>query len=128
MAQTNAYQVGQVWTYDTAAEDSGSLIKIQAIEMVGPEDKQQTIYHISMSDIALKGASQDRINAGHLPVSRETLDMSVTSLTSNPQDFPDLDYRTGMAEWRRANGGWFTISLQDIAGVLRKSFARVPTD
>lgn len=109
-----AYAEGQVWEYTTRPEDAGSLIKIQQVESspTGP------IYHISMTGlrIAKSGAQMD---AAHLPVSRETLDASVTRLAT-PQaaarNFPDP--REGIAIWRQDNGGVFTISLSDIANVI----------
>lgn len=109
-----AYAEGQVWEYSTRPEDAGSLIKIQQVESspAGP------IYHISMTGlrIAKSGAPTD---AAHLPVSRETLDASVTRLAT-PQaaarKFPDP--REGIAIWRQDNGGVFTISLSEIAGII----------
>ena len=47
-AEERDYAVGQVWAYDTAPEDKGSLIQIREIEQIGPADAPMTVYHISM--------------------------------------------------------------------------------
>jgi hypothetical protein len=74
-----------------------------------------TVYHISMAGISV---GQDMpIGVGHLPVSRATLDASVTELVADAPPFDD--YTEGKAQWEAANGGVFTISLREIAGFLR---------
>lgn len=118
-AEEREYAVGQVWTYDTAPEDKGSLIQIREIEQIGPPDQPMTVYHISMSGVSV---GQDvPIGLGHLPVSRATLDASVTGLVANAPPFDD--YTEGKAQWQAANGGVFTISLKEIAEIVRSQVA-----
>ena len=123
VAETHDYSVGQVWEYRTAPEDSGSLLKIQTIETIGPETDPSEVFHISLIGIDLAGDGSNVSDLQHLPVSRKTLDESVTRLSDSAAEFPD--YHEGLAEWRRANGGVFTISVAEIADVIRVSFARV---
>ena len=116
VAQPNAYAVGQVWEYRTAPQDQGSLIRIQEIEPRGPDD--EPVFHISMINIhAADGGLIPEIQ--HLPVSRETLDSSVTRLSDSDAGFPD--YRAGLEQWRQARGGVFTITLAEIGDVIRQS-------
>jgi hypothetical protein len=75
-----------------------------------------------MTGIAVP-AQPEPIAVGHLPVSRQTLDSSVTKMVSAAPAFPD--YREGKAEWNAANGGVFTISLREIADILREQVARM---
>jgi hypothetical protein len=118
-AEERDYAVGQVWAYDTAPEDKGSLIQIREIEQIGPADAPMTVYHISMSGVAV---SQDKpVGIGHLPVSRATLDASVTRLVADAPPFDD--YTKGKAEWQAAEGGVFTISLKEIAEIVRSQVA-----
>lgn len=121
--QTREYAVGQVWAYQTAPGDEASLIKIQEVDTVGPKD-QMEVFHISM--IGLEVPWQDGpLVIQHLPVSRETLDASVTVQVESTAVFPD--YREGRAVWEEANGGVFTITLAEIADFLRDQF-RPPTE
>jgi hypothetical protein len=118
-AEEREYAVGQVWAYDTAPEDTGSLIQIREIEQIGPVDQPITVYHVSMSGVSV---GQDKpIGIGHLPVSRSTLDASVTGLVADAPPFDD--YTGGKAEWEAANGGVFTISLREIAEIIRSQVA-----
>ena len=119
-----AYAAGQVWEYSTRPEDAGSLIKIHQVET----SSAGSIYHISMTGIRL---TNDRppIDAGHLPVSRETLDASVTHLASPlaaNRTFPDP--RDGIAIWRENEGGVFTIPLAQIAEILAGQMAKLPSE
>jgi len=118
IALANDYAVGQVWEYETSPEDHGSLIRIQAIETIGPNSKPIEVFHISMINIHLADGTLIP-EVQHLPVSRETLDSSVTKLSDSRASFPD--FRDGLARWRDAHGGVFTITLAEIGDVIRQS-------
>lgn len=110
-----AYAVGQVWRYRTRSDDPGSLLKIQQIEAgsaLGP------IYHISIIGVRL---GQDRrvSEIAHTPVSRQTLDGSVTEMAASDARFPDA--APGIAQWRAASGGVFTLSVAEIVEVIDKT-------
>jgi hypothetical protein len=114
-AAQDRYAVGQVWEYQTRPQDGGSLIRIQRIEELPGHG---TVYHISMIGIRIGDATQ---TAGHLPVSRQTLDASVTRLSASTAEFPDAS--EGIAEWRRPQGGVFTTTLAEIADFLEKALS-----
>ncbi|RJY09177.1 hypothetical protein [Aurantiacibacter aquimixticola] len=118
-AQEVHYEPGQVWTYETAPGDNGSLIKIQEIEALEGKEPIE-VFHISMIGIRLADGT---VLPGimHMPVSRRTLDHSVIELSDSDVPFPD--HREGLAMWRDANGGVFTISLAAIADVVREQVA-----
>ena len=109
-----AYAAGQVWEYRTRAQDSGSLLKVQQVE-TDPAGKP--IYHISLIGIHVQGLRGEE--AQHLPVSRETLDASVTRLSSSRAPFPDPS--EGITIWRDAHGGVFTIPVAEIVDVIAAS-------
>ncbi|VVS98759.1 hypothetical protein [Erythrobacter sp. EC-HK427] len=116
-AQDHAYAVGQVWEYEEAPGDEGSLIKIQQIETIGPPDDPFLVYHISIigldfSDFGIPDEVQ------HVPVSVGSLDMSVTLQHTGDATFPD--HSEGVRMWHEANGGVFTISLAEIVGIVRE--------
>ena len=107
-SEPDRYAAGQVWEYRTRPADTGSLLKIQRVDQdanLGP------IYHISVIGLSLRSQKMDPV-LSHTPVSRETLDASVTRLSTKPSTFPDPS--EGIAQWRSAGGGVFTITVAEI--------------
>jgi len=118
-ASPNRYSEGQVWAYKTRPQDIGSLVKIQKVENapIG------TIYHVSLIGIHVNPTTVTVLQ--HAPVSQQTLDESVTSQVNDPGTFPDAS--DGIAQWRDAHGGIFTITLEQIADLTTKMLiARQP--
>lgn len=115
------YAAGQVWEYHTRDGDEGSLVKIQKIEQLGAAEKAYTVYHVSVIGVHFRGVAFDGTLA-HLPVSRETLDASVTRLSASTAAFPDAT--PGIAEWRAAKGGVFTIPLAKIVTFVEQSIGQ----
>lgn len=109
-----AYAEGQVWEYKTRPQDQGSLLKIQRVET---DPAGGPIYHISVIGLRIEGMPGE--NIPHLPVSRETLDASVTRLSPLKPDFPSPD--EGIQMWRDARGGVFTITIAEIVGIIQKA-------
>lgn len=105
-AQTPRYREGQVWAYRTRPGDAGSLLKIQRIEQQGGRQ----IYHISIIGVHFHTPGITGM-LPHEPVSQETLDRSVTEQHADPGTFPSADQ--GIAEWRRARGGVFTVTVAE---------------
>lgn len=114
------YAQGQVWEYKTRPQDAGSLLKIQRIET----DGKQPVYHISVIGVHFTQAGFDG-KLPHLPVSKETLDASVTRLSPTTPDFP-TNFEDGIAEWRKANGGIFTLPVAQIIEVIQQSVSGQP--
>ena len=110
------YAPGQVWEYRTRPQEPESLLRIQQVEG-GPDGKP--IYHIGVIGVRIPGIPSGMV--GHLPVSRETLDASLTRLSPRTGDFPDAS--DGIAEWRSAHGGVFTAPVADIIDILQKAIA-----
>lgn len=113
-----AYAEGQVWEYKTRPEDVGSLLRIQTIEELPGFAKLGPVYHISIVGVHYPGLSLGS-ELQHAPVSRQTLDASVTRLSSSAAKFPDP--AAGITEWRAANGGVFTIPVSDIVAAVGKT-------
>ena len=106
------YAVGQIWNYHTRPQDVGSLVKIQQFEMMDGKP----VYHVSIIGVHL--GRRDVVGTlPHLPVSDVTLDASVTQQSVKTGDFPE-SVAEGMAEWRRAHGGGWTIPLDQIVEVV----------
>jgi len=113
-----AYAAGQVWRYASRAGDEGSLLKIGRVETDPAFQHGLPIYHISLIGVHL-GRDQNLTVIGHLPVSKETLDKSVTVLTESNAEFPDVS--EGIDQWKQANGGVFTISVAEIVAIVDQS-------
>jgi hypothetical protein len=112
------YSAGQIWAYKTRPSDRNSLLKIQQVEnhpTLGP------VYHISIIGIHLSDATAGS-QIDHSPVSQATLDMSTTHLVKSDVVFPDP--APGIAQWRNANGGIFTISVAEIVDFVDQQTAR----
>jgi hypothetical protein len=122
-AAPNIYAAGQVWEYRTRAADPGSLLKIQRIDTDPRRAEHRTIYHISIIGVRLNDPAVRR-EISHVPVSRETLDDSVTRLSSSNVPFPDAS--DGIAEWERAKGGVFTTPIARIIDVVEQTMRNMP--
>jgi hypothetical protein len=109
-----AYAAGQVWEYRTRPQEPESLLKIQRVEA---DPAGRPIYHISLIGLHIAGLKGGE--AQHLPVSKATLDASVTRLSASTAAFPDPS--EGIALWRQAKGGVFTIPVAEIVGVIEQS-------
>jgi hypothetical protein len=122
-AQRPAYAEGQVWEYRTRPQDAGSLVRIQKVELWPKGEHAAPIYHVSVVGLRFDAPQLSAGAIEHLPVSRETLDASVTRLAADQSasGFPSAE--EGMAEWRAANGGVFTITLAEIVQLLESTVA-----
>jgi hypothetical protein len=112
------YQAGQVWEYQTRPGDEGSLLKIQSIDSDPAYAKVAPIYHITVIGVHFHGSPMASA-IQHLPVSRHTLDESVTHIHDGEAEFPSAD--DGIAQWRSAKGGVFTIAVAEIIEVVDKT-------
>ena len=117
------YAVGQVWEYRTRPGDEGSLLKIQRVEPYpnAPAGDALRVYHISIIGVRL-GPEHAPTDLQHLPVSEVTLDASVTRRSESRAAFPTSD--EGIAEWRAAQGGVFTISVAEIVGIVDQTVSQ----
>jgi hypothetical protein len=59
----------------------------------------------------------------HFPVSQVTLDASVTHRSNSTAPFPAAD--EGIAQWRAAQGGVFTIPVAEIVGIADQAASRL---
>ncbi|MCJ2189235.1 hypothetical protein [Novosphingobium beihaiensis] len=99
-ARPQDYAEGQVWQYATRAQDAGSLVKIQRIEM----KDGRPVYHVSVTGAHFSGVPETSV-LEHLPVSEETLDASVTRRVRSTRAFANIAIDGDIAEWHAMNGG-----------------------
>ncbi|MCJ2178093.1 hypothetical protein [Novosphingobium album (ex Hu et al. 2023)] len=108
-ARPQDYAEGQVWQYATRAQDAGSLVKIQRIEM----KDGRPVYHVSVIGAHFAGVSEAGV-LEHLPVSEETLDTSVTRQVPGAPAFAGIAIDADIAEWRAQQGGVLNGSLAQV--------------
>lgn len=119
-ASGDPYAVGQVWEYRTRPQEPQSLLVIREIEDSAAMGR---IYHVSVTGIRAD-AKWGPTDLAHSPVSRQTLDASVTRLSDRrPESMPD--HRPGIADWRAAGGGVFTISIAEIIDLIDQQLSGV---
>jgi hypothetical protein len=115
------YAEGQVWEYRTRPGDENSLLKIQKVNDPDGPGPAEPIYHLSAIGVDLGPGVVGMLP--HFPVSRETLDASVTRLSlETARAFPSAT--AGIEEWREANGGVFNIPVAQIIGIARDTLAQ----
>ena len=108
----NDYAAGQVWRYHTRPGEEGSLLKIHAAEPYGDD----SVFHVTLSGLG--------VPLGHLPVSREALDQSVAG-PAEAADAAFPDPGEGLAAWRAAEGGVFTLPVAMIVQLMDDAAAGV---
>jgi hypothetical protein len=113
------YAEGQVWEYNTRPQEAGSLLKIQRISVLDGK----SVYHLSL--IGVRFSRRDIAGVlPHIPVSKETLDASVTKRSSSTAAFPTTAVDEGIAEWQRAKGGVFTIPVSEILDIVDQQMSQ----
>ena len=97
---------GQVWEFRARADEDHALVKIQQVDL--SPDNGDEIFHVSLIGLRCRHGTE----LPHVPVSRQTLLASITRLARDYGQFPD--HLEGLEEWRKAEGGVYSISLADI--------------
>jgi hypothetical protein len=122
-AQTQKYAEGQVWEYRTRPGEESSLLRIGKIETVGAAGE---VFHISIVGLRIAVPQQPDVRLTelpHVPVSRRTLDQSVTKLSKTVLKSPD--FSKSYADWRKnadaGRVGVFTVSVASIVGSVEET-------
>jgi len=117
MSSARDYAAGQVWTYHTNKGDQGSTLQINKVEQ---DPKLGAIFHISVFGLRI---SNPRVAGGiltelpHLPVSKETLDKSVESLSHAP--IRPVAYEEGYAHWKKEfDAGHLSVYTMSVAEIV----------
>jgi hypothetical protein len=113
--QDDKFKEGQVWKYNTRSGEENSTITILKVEKY---DKDGIVIHIYVSGLKVKNPhkqSGQSDEIGHLPLSKEAILKSVTTLVSENNKLPD--YEEGYENWKDAfdnnKGGVFSITVQE---------------
>lgn len=121
--QDDKFKVGQIWDYQNRTGEENSKITILKVEKYYGKE---IVIHIYVNGLKIKnelranGVSDD---IGHLPMSKESLDKSVTKLISENNKLPD--FKEGYENWKEAfdnkKGGIFTISVSETINFVEET-------
>lgn len=117
------FAVGQVWHYQARPQESDSEIVVCKIEPLG--DKR--VVHISVRGLQLRNphtSSGVQDSLPHLPLDEETLHACVTELVQENAPLPD--YEEGYDDWKRNQGGVWTVPLSELLTVLEEAVSPKP--
>jgi hypothetical protein len=125
-AAAQEFREGQIWRYDTRPGEETSRLFIARIDRgLGYEP----IYHIYLDGLQLKnplfpGGMQDHLP--HAPVTRQTLEASVTELVEEGAAMPDIaeGYATWLLAFEKGQAGIFTLPVKEIVQVVEDAFAQ----
>lgn len=121
--QTDKYEVGQVWEYETRKGEEKSTLTIVGVEN---HKKLGTIINIYVEGLKLKNRNAEAEfseTVQHLPFSKVAIDKSVIKLMRITKQLPD--YKDGYDEWRTAfdkgEAGIFTITVEESIQVMEQT-------
>ena len=121
-----SFEEGQIWRYHTRPGEEASRLFIARIDRgIGT----QTIYHIYLDGLKLKnplyeGGVQDHLP--HAPVTRQSLEMSVTELLEENATMPDIaeGYAAWLLAFEKGQAGFFTLPVNQIVQHIEDAFAQ----
>lgn len=118
-----AFAVGQVWTLKDAPP--AARFTVMQIDVIG----SARVIHGSPTGfppVVANGAVYT-VSGGHMPFAEDALRRSVDKLGSTGAE-PTAGFRAGYAQWKAANGGWYSITVSQAmeagAETLRRGQAR----
>lgn len=125
-AAAQEFRAGQIWRYDTRPGEEGSRLFIARIDR-GPST--QSIYHIYLDGLQLKNplfAGGVQGHLPHAPVTRQTLETSVTTLEAEDATMPDIaeGYATWLLAFEKGQAGVFNQPVKEIVQIIEDAFAQ----
>jgi hypothetical protein len=114
-----ALRVGQEWRFRARAQDPDPRLVIDRLETL---PKVGDVVHVSIRGVRIRnprapGGYSDTI--GHMPFSRAAVESSITTLLQESVALPDFE--EGYQEWRKAQGGVFTVSVLEGLEFMEKT-------
>jgi hypothetical protein len=115
------FKVGQIWNYQTRPGEEKSTLIILKVEKY---DSLGIVIHVAINDLHIKNADSPNgysTQIGHLPFSKKALENSVTTLLSENNRLPD--FLDGYKEWSDANGGVYSITINEVINNIEETFS-----
>ena len=122
-AETETFEIGQVWSYQNRVGEDDSTLQILEIDEFKEEGK---VYHIAINDLKLKNpANPDGLSKriGHIPISKLALKGSIVGLLESNKVLPS--FKTEYSNWKTAflsqKGGVFETSVKETVVFIEQS-------
>jgi len=117
--QQKSLKVGQEWQFEARPDDPRPTLVIDRIDTL---PKVGEVVHVSVRGVRIRnpgvpGGIQDQIP--HLPFARSALEKSLTKVLHDSVPLPA--YEEGYAEWKRAQGGAFTITVREVLDLAEQA-------
>ncbi len=120
VVRDEVYAPGQVWSFRAPREQSRAtltVLRIDSVPMLG------AVVHVRLDSLDMSETGRvlnGQHTVEHMPFVRAAIESSVVSRLVDSGPVPD--YRDGYAQWRRANGGAFSIAV----GSFLRQLAETP--
>ncbi len=120
----NKFEVGQIWSYKTRANETNSTLQILKIE----KNNDEEIIHISVSGLNFKNPNKENGKSeeiGHLPFSKEALSKSVTKLVGKNKKLPQFEegYKIWKEAYDNGNAGIFSVSVSEAVDFVEETLS-----
>jgi hypothetical protein len=117
--QDSTFKPGQVWSYTTRPNETGSTITILQVDR---SEKIGIIIHVRLDGLNAHNPRGERVpSIGHMPFTRDALIASTSRLLRTQEQPPTME---GYENWRSACGGVYTISVRDAVDIMEKTLNR----
>ena len=116
------FHEGQRWSYKTRKGEEKSTVLILKIE---EHPKLGVIFHVRLDGLRIANPAKSESphqTLEHTPISREAFAASVIKLLDEKAKIPD--FSAGYEDWKKANGGVFTLPLAKIVETIEQGLAR----
>jgi hypothetical protein len=111
------FQPGQVWTYKSRPDETGSTLTILRVDS---NEKIGVIVHVRVDGLRAHNPQGELVpSVEHMPFTRDAILLSVDHLLKSNQPLPTLE---GLERWRSDCGGVYTISVRDAVVIMEKTF------
>jgi len=111
----NKFKVGQIWNYKTRLGEENSKLTILKVEKY---DSAGIVIHVFLDNLKVKNSDSPNgfsDHIGHLPLSKEAMLKSITTLVSQNNKLPA--FQAGYNNWKEAfdsgKGGIFSVEVTD---------------
>jgi len=117
--EMSEFKVGQVWNYKARpGEDSSTLVILKVETAPG----WNTIVHVGVADLRIKGPKGIQDTVPHLPFDENAVKLSVTTKVSDKGKL--TEFKEGYELWRTAassgKGGVFTVSVAEAVAAIEE--------
>lgn len=123
IGKSQDFQVGQVWSYESRAQEPESTLQILKIDSISATERY---IHIAVKDLkiakSVDGEFAETIE--HMPMFESSLRNSVLKLVSKKEALPDFE--EGYEMWREAfgacNAGAFEVSVAEAVQFVEDAY------